>query len=654
MRTLAALLGLSLAASAVHAQAPRITERGDPSVRDDTIYKLAVKPADYPDEDAVTLLDDGVVIINADGTDSHTYRTVAQVLTQDGVEGLAENTFAYDGSRQRFRLNWARVVGADGHVISAKPEQDQESLAPVSESSPVYTDQKVRRITMGGVTPGTIVDYSYTIENIKPVLPGDFLTSWSVHTGRPTRRSRYVVEVPASLTPRMKEWNLNFRRHEHRAGGVVVYDWTTQEVPKIEGEPFMADSNGVYMHLLLGGNTSWSQIAQWYHGLEAGRYVLTPEIEAKVADVVKDARTLDDSLRAVHRWIAQDFRYVSLSLGIGGYQPRLPASVFQTQYGDCKDKATFFIAVARRMGVKAYPVLLSSSGHVDRAFPSIDQFDHMIAAVEKPGGGYTFLDLTSDLTPYGSVVPDYQGEFGLVVHPDGTGEEITFPLDPASANRRDALIAGELTPDGVFKGVVTARTAGALQYRMRGAFSSHFSAKQRQDLGRSVAQGVFDGASADSLEIFDGRDLRATPQTRVWVSGGHAATRSGDTFILTLPVGNGQMDELVQKLQQAPRPRRFPIDVASVVGPMESVNEFRVTLPEGWHARLPQNVTATSVYGSYTAEYSQTGRELRVVKRISGARGTQPPQAIDALVDWLKAMSKDDARFVVLEPSAAH
>lgn len=650
-RTLAAaLLAASLAAPSALAQAPRITERGDPSVRDDTLYRLAVKASDYPDEDAITILDDGVVVIHADGTDSRTYRTVAQALTQDAVEGLAERTFSYDGSRQRFRLNWARVIGPDGRVIADKPEHDQESAAPVSESSPVYTDQKIRRITMGGVVPGAMVDYSYTIENIKPVIAGDFMGSWSVHTGHPVRRSRYVVEVPASLQPRIREQNLNFRRGEHRAAGVVVYDWTTAEVPKVEPEPFMADSNGVYMTILLGGSTSWQQIARWYHGLEEGRYVLTPEVEAKVAEVVKDARTLDDSLRAVHRWVAQDFRYVSLSLGIGGYQPRLPAAVLQTQYGDCKDKATLFIAVARRMGVKAYPVLLNSSGHVERAFPSVEQFDHMIAAVERPGGGYTFLDLTSDLTPYGAVVPSYQGEFGLVVHPDGTGEEVTFPLDPPARNRRETVIAGSLDANGVFTGTMTALTEGALQYRMRGAFSSRLTPTQRRDLGRTLAQGLFDGASADSLEIFDGRDLRATPQTRVWVSGGRAATRSGETLILTLPVGNGQNDELIAQLEAAPKPRRFPIDVAAVLGPVETVSEFRLKLPAGYQARLPQNVRATSVFGSYVAEYAQSGGELRVTKRVSGARGTQPPAAIGTLVGWLREMSKDDARFIVLEP----
>jgi hypothetical protein len=137
----------------------------------------------------------------------------------------------------------------------------------------------------------------------------------------------------------------------------------------------------------------------------------------------------------------------------------------------------------------------------------------------------------------------------------------------------------------------------------------------------------------------------------VWVSGGRAASRSGETLILTLPVGNGQNDEIVAQLEAAPKPRRFPIDVAAVIGPVESVTDFRLKLPAGYRARLPQNVHATSVFGSYVAEYSQAGDELRVSKRVSGARGIQPPAAVGTLVGWLREMSKDDARFIVLEPA---
>src|SRR5947208_15244318 len=97
----------------------------------------------------------------------------------------------------------------------------------------------------------------------------------------------------------------------------------------------------------------------------------------------------------------------SLSLGIGGFQPRLPGAVLATRYGDCKDKATLFVALARRLGLRAYPVLLSSTGGIARDRPSALAFDHMIAAVER-SGGYLYLDLTSELTPFGSVPPSEQ------------------------------------------------------------------------------------------------------------------------------------------------------------------------------------------------------------------------------------------------------
>ena len=654
MRITLTLLGLALAAAVpAAAQAPVITEQGDPSVRADTIYRLAVDPADYPEDQHVLLLDDGVVRMEPDGTGVRTYRTVVQVLTQEAAENWGELSFGWDLRRERHRLNWVRVIdAATGQVISDKPVHDQESLAPVDFDAPVYTDRQTRRVSLGGVQPGVIVDYSYTTETLQPVLPGDWTGNWGIHTGAPTLRSRYILDVPAAYEPRIQERNLTFRRREQVRGGRRVYTWAVNDLPRIEAEPFAAvDSNTVFMGLSFAGRTDWADVARWYAGLSADRYTLTPEIEARLAEVVKDARTLDDSLRAVHRWVAQDFRYVSLSLGIGGYQPRTPEEVLRTQYGDCKDKATLFIALARRMGVNAHPVLLNSFGGAEADMPSINQFNHMIAAVERPGGGYTWLDLTAELIPWGEVSPSYQGAFGLVVHPDGRGEAVTFPRDEPSRNRMESLLAGELAEDGTFKGTFSTASTGALQYGLRGAFSSRISPRDRQEITRNMAQNEFEGARGDSLEIFDGKDLRAEPRTRLWLSGGRAATPSGGTLILTLPFGNGSNREIIAELEARKEPRRFDIDVAEVIGPVETVTEYRVTLPDGYRARLPRNVVAESAFGRYTAEFMQEGRELRVVRRVAGRRGTEPKERLPELLTFLRDMSKDDVQFIVVEPA---
>ncbi len=655
MRAHLPLLAILLAAAApAAAQAPVITEQGDPSVRSDTVYRLAVDRADYPEESYVVLLDDGVVRREADGTGVVTYRTVAQILTLDAVENFGELSFGWDRGRERFRLNWVRVIDArTGQVISDKPVHEQESLAEVSFDAPVYTDQQTKRVSLGGVAAGTIVDYSYTTETLQPVLPGDFAEFWAIHTGAPTRRSRYVLDLPAGYEPRLKETNLTFRPRVQERGGRRVTTWAVNDLPKIAPEPFASlDSNTVFMSLTVGGRTEWTDVSRWYAGLSADRYTLTPEIEARVAQVVRGARTLEDSLRAVHRWVAQDFRYVSLSLGIGGYQPRTPEEVFRTQYGDCKDKATLFIAIARRFGVNAYPVLLNSDGGDGREMPSVGLFDHMIAAVERPGGGYTYLDLTAEIIPWGSVSPGYQGGFGLVVHPDGRPEEVTFPLNEPSANRIETVVAGELAPDGTFSGTFTRNTTGALQYSLRSAFASTITPKDRQEMTRSMAQNLFEGARGDSLEIFDGKDLQAEPRIRLWVSGGRAARTSGGTLILTVPFGNGTMQEAINEIEAHPGPRRFDIDAGSVIGAFESRTEFRVTLPEGYRARLPDNVTAEGVFGRYTAEFVQEGRELRVTRQMAGRRGREPRERMPELLAFLRDMSKDDVVFIVVEPAA--
>lgn len=79
------------------------------------------------------------------------------------------------------------------------------------------------------------------------------------------------------------------------------------------------------------------------------------------------------------------------------------------------------------------------------------------------------------------------------------------------------------------------------------------------------------------------------------------------------------------------------------------MQELRLTLPAGWKAKLPASDSASSVFGTYVSEYSQTGNELRIARRLTGANGVQPVTKYDELLAWMKKMSADDAKYVILE-----
>lgn len=650
IRPLLAAAALTLVSSAVTAQAPHITTAGDPTVNPDTIYRLAVKPADFPEELQTLLLDDGVLRIEPDGRGTTTYRQIVQILRPEAVDGYSEEQFSYAPKHQRFTLNWIHVVKLDGTLISAAPSHVQESDVPAQVGDPTYSDQKVVRVSLTGVAPGTIVDYSYTIEELKPFLPGDFFDGWNVSAGTRVQRSRYIVDVPAGFKPHIREVNLNFTRTEKTANGRHSFMWATRDIPKIKPEVFASDSNGVYMSVQISSPTTWAAIGKWYAGNAASRYVATPAVDSAIRVAVKDARTLDDSIRAVHRWVAQDIRYVAISLGLGGYQPRSPDEVVRTGFGDCKDKATLFVVALKKFGITAFPVLLSSTGGVRRELPSIEQLDHVIAAFKRPGDAkYEYADLTASLTPLGELPFDYQGAFGLVVHPDGAVEEITFPKAPLASNRSDRRIVGSLSVDGLFNGKYSATATGSQQYPLRSAFENPLDSTQRAQAANSIAGGTFDGAQGDSLVGFAGKDLAATPSLSVLIRNGHAASMAGSNAILTNPFGSmSGFTTLAQQIETA-GPRRFPIDAVKLLGYGESHMEFRVTLPVGWHVELPPNVAATSVFGKYDSEYSQVGRDLIITRTMTGAPGIYPPDQLPSLLKWIREIAKDDAKLIVIE-----
>ncbi|HET7024996.1 MAG TPA: DUF3857 and transglutaminase domain-containing protein [Gemmatimonadales bacterium] len=649
------LLLLAVVAAPLAGQAPVITPDGDPSVRSDTIYALAVDPAAHPGESAAYLLDDGVIRIERDGTISRTYRQVIQILTEDAVKPEQEWSFSWHPGYESFRLNWIRVVRPDGTVISAGPSQQQVTDVPAEMGDPEYSDQKVLRLSLSGVAVGTEVDYSTTTVLTKPFLPGDFLLSWSISNGLTTRRSRYIVEAPAGLKLRLEEHNLDFARRSTTRDGRQELVWAAADLSRIKSESFADyDTNAVMMGVKVGSPETWSDIGRWYAGLARDRYVVTPLLRAKVQALVAGAHTLDDSIRAIHRFVAQDIRYVSIDFGIGGYRPRLPDSVLTTGFGDCKDKATLFITALKAIGVRADPVLLRSTGHVDPELPALDQFDHEIAVVER-GPARVYTDLTTEFRPYGELPSPEQGQFGLIVHADGSTEQIRFPEVPVIANVDSLFVAGTLSPAGVFNGYFRERAAGSSAVDLRQTFVTPYDSTDRAKFEQRLAQGWFTGTKGDSLVIFDGKDLAAVPQVKLALHDGVALEKSGDTRYLRLPFGDvTSLATTADRLEAEPDgPRRFPIVAVDAVGNDAFYREFRVVLPSGWRAELPQGVTATSAFGEYRSGYQVEGDTLVLTRWMAGVRGVAAPQRLGELTAWLRAVAKDNARFIVLDPPPA-
>src|SRR5262249_57015622 len=123
------------------------------------------------------------------------------------------------------------------------------------------------------------------------------------------------------------------------------------------------------------------EVGAWYASLEKDRRVPTPEIRTKVEGLTKGLSTDAEKIQALYDYVSTNFRYVSLSLGLGRYQPHAAGDVFHNQYGDCKDKNTLLAAMLEAEGIHSSSVLINSSRKIDPDVPSPMQFDHAITMV---------------------------------------------------------------------------------------------------------------------------------------------------------------------------------------------------------------------------------------------------------------------------------
>ncbi len=626
-----------------------------PTAPGDSVTRWAVDPANAGGAGMVVLLDALDAHVEPDGTGRRTMRSVVQVLQQSAVNGAAERRFSWQPSRQDMQLDWVRVLRPDGTVLSNVPSTDQTGDATASMQNPIYVDSRTRRISLGGVAPNTIVDVQYTIVDSAPWRPGDFYIGWRFTPPSPLRVSQLRVSVPLAFRPAIREQNLTFSRTETEQDGRRIYEWRAMQPQVVRPAPFAPDSDGVRMSVTVAAPQPWDSVTHWYHGLTRDRYTADAVLIAQLDSVARGAATRDDSLRALHKWIAQDIRYVSVSLGLGGYQPRTPAEVMRTGYGDCKDKTSLFIAAARHWGIDARPVLLHLSGVRDPRPVAIARFNHVIAAIADAAGRYTYTDLTAATIPYAQLPVSYRGTFGVVVRPNGLADTIRFPSRDADSTGSRLRLTGTLSPEGRMDLIVDDAPLGDLAWALRNAFASPLDSTRRATGLRTLAATYLPESTGDSLQAFDGRDFAQTPRVRVVLLNGRGARAAGPVWLLHLP---GPFRQLAGGTANSAREidaqarRVLPVDSRMIVGPRTMEAEYRVTLPAGWEAQLPPPTVATSFFARYESSYRQEGRELIMKRVLRGTdAGVHAPERIVEVSAWMRAVSADDLEFITLTPA---
>jgi tetratricopeptide (TPR) repeat protein/transglutaminase-like putative cysteine protease len=658
MQIMAVLLSASVFSLAPHAQSPQ-----KPPASTSSQTTSQAPATDYSQEPYVIELLRTAVRFEDDGTGRREVEIRVRVQSEGGVRQLGQLPFGYNSANEKMEIDSVQVRKPDGSVTTASADAVQDLATNIVREAPVYTDFRQKVVTVPALRPGDVLSYHITTTITTPLAPGEFWLEHDFATGAVVLAEEFEVNIPRGREIKLKTLP-GAEPQTTDDGARRIYRWKHAQLKResdMEADPAKKKvKRPEWPAIQLTTFKNWTEVGTWYAGLERERATPTPVVRAKAQELTRDLHTDTDKMERLYGFVAKDFRYVSLSFGVGRYQPHSAEEVLANQYGDCKDKHTLLESLIEAVGLRAYPVLASSSRKVDPDVPSPGQFDHLFTVI--PNGpdekNWIWLDTTTEVAPFRLLAASLRKKLVLVipVAPPAGAKPITVgipaahlvetPPDPPFLSMQRVVVQGQISELGKLSAKISYTMRGDAELALRIAFRRAPHA-QWKELGKLIAAG--DGLRGEVSEV-QTSDPAATGEPfhfEIQISEANFLDWAKHNSQLALPLPHtGLPDAPDEDSAQGGDPIEFG-------SPLEVTTRAELELPAAFKAQAPVPLSVSRDYADYASTYKVEGgkitaeRTLRFhAREIPSARGSDY-QA------FVRAVRSDENQSVSVETASA-
>lgn len=597
------------------------------------------------DVDAVIREDQMIFTVHSKSRATYKIYQVITILNAN-AKHYASEIIGYDKLSKIVSLR-AAIYDANGESVKKlKPSEiyDQSAFDGFS----LYSDNRIKSIDLSyGVYPYTVeIEYEiefkylfhipsfYLLSGEKTSIQHSFCQFIYLKSIAPRFNTVAIDQEPKKESINTDQESLTWEFNNLRPMKGEVFSPSYEKiVPHINAAPSVFEYDGYQ-----GTMNSWDEFGSWINSLNKGRDILPEATKQKIKHLTAEATSDEEKVRILYEYLQNKTRYVSIQLGIGGFQPFEASVVDQTGYGDCKALSNYMVAMLKEVGVKANYVLIYAGDQGDELntqFPS-SQFNHAIAAV--PGKKDTlWLECTSQTNPF-----NYQGKFtgnrkALMITDDGAKIVNTHQY-PAEVNvqRRTADVYVTNTGDATAK-VSTAYKG--LQYenaRLNFVLDDQYDNQKKWVLNNTQIP-TFDLVS---FKMKNHKDEIPTAVVDLDLSLRKFASTSGKRLFLTPNLMN-RSSFIPEKLDQ----RKTNVVLRT---PYIDIDTIRYHVPEEIYPEsLPEPVVIKSAFGEYEARYIVDQGSIVYIRRMKRNKGEFAPETYNDLINFYRAINKADNTKIV-------
>lgn len=568
--------------------------------------------------------------------------TVVTVLDEKG-DDQARKVVGYDKLSKVTNLEGA-LYDTDGKLIKKLKRADIEDKSTYMDYN-LFDDQRLKVASFPKQPT-----YPYTVDFLVETTERNlmFYPTWVPQDEQhlALEQATFTVIVPPGLILRYKEMNLSTPVVlVSSADGTKTYNWKIDARPAVEFEPLSPPAREqlpiVYtapadfdVQNYRGHVTTWKDVGLFYHTLNTGRDRIPDELRQHVIELTKNEASTLEKVRKIYKYVQGQTRYVSVQLGIGGWQTIEADKVAASKYGDCKALTNYTQALLKSIGITAYPALVRAGDRVPDLlvdFPSF-QFNHVILCVPDKRDTL-FLECTDGHNPAGYVSNFTGNRHVLLIQPNG-GQLIKTPTYRSESNRQQRQITIALTEQGDATADVKTRYTGLQQ----DDYASVLHRMSRDELRTWVLKRI--RIPAFELNEFSYQEQSGSVPAVVEtleLSVRRLATVSGTRLFVPLNL----MSSLAPVTPQQ-QPRRAAVELGASYN-YEDSDTIVYQIPKGYAPEytIPP-VEIESKFGLYTARLMVNGDKMTYVRQVIMHGGRFSPATYTDWIDFRKKVAKAD------------
>ena len=606
------------------------------------------------DAAAVILFDEYVETVDDQGRAVEREREAIRILKPQGRGNTCGVSYDVDQKVNYFR---AWTIAADEKRYQAQAgdfTEEGDTGVPIMLSTRKY------RVAH---PPAVDVDAVVICESEEVMEPFLQEKDWQIQNGIPVVFQALEVDLPASRA-HSEAW------HSYKGVKPVEvapnhWRWEVKDMPALilRDIPSRPEWGALAARMSVqwgdaavdGKDNEWRAIGEWVTKLEANRPDPSPEITAKVHELIDGVPDFYTKLSRITESIQKDIRYFVVSRGIGGLQANHAADIFRNRYGDCKDKTTLVISMLQVAGIHAYYMPVDDRrGIIDPEEPSL-LGNHMITAIEIPaevedtrfkaivkgkdGKRYLIFDPTNERTPVGNLPSYEQGSYGILAA-GASSQVIALPVLAPDANGTERKGEFTLATDGTLSGSVDTSHSGPEGGDLR-MFLKYSDEKEQREYWEKRVAGDVPGVVLDSFRFVQPAALDKPLEFHYKLTAGQYAHQAGPLLLVRPRVVGSDV------LPNDDKPRTVPIDLNATGHWHDS---YDIALPEGYVVdELPDPVDLDTDFASYHSEVSAKGKLLHYERDYKVKQVELPPEKQPEFHHLEGAILSDEKATVVLK-----